>query len=105
MKLALFVGLGVVCALYVAALAAAVRRALASGEERITPSLFELALGFVTCFFDTLGIGSFAPTTPALKLRNLVPGQKNPRNLNVWHTLPSITPGFIFIDIRAVDIQ
>jgi hypothetical protein len=25
------------------------------------PSRFELVLGFVACFFDTLGIGSFAP--------------------------------------------
>jgi uncharacterized membrane protein YfcA len=107
MKLALFVGLGAVCALYVAALAAAVRRALATGEEReaITPSLFELALGFVTCFFDTLGIGSFAPTTAALKLRNLVPDQKIPGTLNVGHTLPTIAQAFIFIAIVAVDLK
>ncbi|HSS76048.1 MAG TPA: sulfite exporter TauE/SafE family protein [Thermoanaerobaculia bacterium] len=105
MKLALFVGLGVVLSLYVAALAAAVRRALASGEEPIAPSLFELALGFVTCFFDTLGIGSFAPTTAALKLRNLVPDEKIPGTLNVGHTLPTIAQAFIFIAIVAVDLK
>jgi len=104
-KLALFVGLGVVLTLYIAALAAAVRRALASGEERIAPSLFELALGFVTCFFDTLGIGSFAPTTAALKLRNLVPDEKIPGTLNVGHTLPTIAQAFIFIAIVAVDLK
>lgn len=105
MKLALFVGLGGFCALYVAALAAAVRRALAGGEERIAPGAFELGLGFVTCFFDTLGIGSFAPTTAALKLRNLVPDQKIPGTLNVGHTLPTIAQAFIFIAIVTVDLK
>ncbi len=105
MKLALFVGLGVVCALYLAALAAAVRRARATGEERIAPLPFELGLGFVTCFFDTLGIGSFAPTTAALKLRKLVPDEKIPGTLNVGHTLPTIAQAFIFIAIVTVDLK
>jgi len=107
MKLALFVGLGVMCVLYLAALAAAVRRARAAGKKRkaITPGFFELALGFVTCFFDTLGIGSFAPTTAALKLRNRVPDQKIPGTLNVGHTLPTIAQAFIFIAIVVVDLK
>ncbi|MFY9821673.1 MAG: sulfite exporter TauE/SafE family protein [Thermoanaerobaculia bacterium] len=106
MKTALFVGLGVFGALYVAALASAVREALAGGKrESITPSLFELGLGFVTCFFDTLGIGSFAPTTAALKLRKLVPDQQIPGTLNVGHTLPTIAQAFIFIAIVAVDLK
>jgi len=105
MKLALFVGLGVVCVLYLAALAAAVRRARAGGEERVAPLPFELGLGFVTCFFDTLGIGSFAPTTAALKLRKLVPDEKIPGTLNVGHTLPTIAQAFIFIAIVTVDLK
>ncbi len=59
----------------------------------------------MTCFFDTLGIGSFAPTTAALKLRNLVPDQKIPGTLNVGHTLPTIAQAFIFIAIVAVDLK
>ena len=91
MKLALFVGLGIVCAVYVGVLVTAVLRARRDGREtRVAPSLFELALGFVTCFFDTLGIGSFAPTTAALKLRNLVADEKIPGTLNVGHTLPTV---------------
>src|SRR3954447_20786150 len=105
MKLALFLGLGVACALYVAVLVVAVLRARASGDSRVAPSFFELALGFVTCFFDTLGIGSFAPTTAALKLRHLVPDEKIPGTLNVGHTLPTIAQAFIFIAVVAVDLK
>jgi hypothetical protein len=37
------------------------------------PRVEAIALGAITNFFDTLGIGSFAPTMAWLKLRNLVP--------------------------------
>jgi uncharacterized membrane protein YfcA len=69
------------------------------------PTLFELALGFVTNFFDTLGIGSFAPTTSVFKLRRLVPDQLIPGTLNVGHTLPTITQAFIYISIIEVDMS
>jgi uncharacterized membrane protein YfcA len=114
MKLALFVGLGAFGIFYVAVLLAAVlrardrARAQAGGDPRdprVTPGVFELALGFVTCFFDTLGIGSFAPTTAALKLRSLVPDERIPGTLNVGHTLPTITQAFIFIAIVSVDLR
>jgi uncharacterized membrane protein YfcA len=105
MKFALFVGLGIVCAVYVAVLVRAVLRSRAGGEPRVAPSAFELALGFVTCFFDTLGIGSFAPTTAVLKLRSLVADEKIPGTLNVGHTLPTITQAFIFIAIVSVDLK
>jgi uncharacterized membrane protein YfcA len=105
MKLALFVALGLFCAVYVAVLVRAVLRSRAGGDSRVAPSAFELALGFVTCFFDTLGIGSFAPTTAALKLRKLVPDEKIPGTLNVGHTLPTITQAFIFIAIVSVDLK
>jgi len=105
MKFALFVVLGVFCALYLTVLVVAVLRARASGDSRVAPSFFELALGFVTCFFDTLGIGSFAPTTAALKLRRLVPDEKIPGTLNVGHTLPTITQAFIFIAMVVVDLR
>jgi uncharacterized membrane protein YfcA len=104
MKLALFVTLGVFCVLYLTVLVAAVIRARRGGP-RVAPSLFELALGFVTCFFDTLGIGSFAPTTAALKLRRLVPDEKIPGTLNVGHTLPTIAQAFIFIAMVVVDLR
>jgi uncharacterized membrane protein YfcA len=105
MKLALFVGLGVFAALYLAAVFIAVRRArlLGAGEE-IKPTFFSVALGFVTSFFDTLGIGSFAPTTAALKLRKMVADEKIPGTLNVGHTLATIAQAYIFITFVPVSM-
>ena len=68
-----------------------------------TPSLLQTAIGFVTNFFDTLGIGSFAPTTAIFKLKKLVPDELIPGTLNVGHTLPTITQAFIYITIIEVE--
>src|SRR4029077_19808142 len=67
------------------------------------PTALQTALGFVTAFFDTLGIGSFATTTAAYKLRDLVPVRLIPGTLNVGHTLPTIAQAFIFTKIVPVD--
>jgi uncharacterized membrane protein YfcA len=75
----------------------------ASRESRRT--WLEMGLGFVTNFFDTLGIGSFAPTTSAFKFWRLVPDRLIPGTLNVGHTLPTMTQAFIFIAIVQVDIS
>ena len=68
------------------------------------PTAPQLGLGFVTNFFDTLGIGSFAPTTAVFKLKGLVPDEKIPGTLNVGHALPTITEALIFIAIVSVDV-
>ena len=39
----------------------------------VMPTPLQLVIGFVTNFFDTLGIGSYATTTAVYKLRRLVP--------------------------------
>lgn len=62
------------------------------------------AIGFITNFFDTLGIGSFATTTSMYKLRSLVPDDLIPGTLNVGHTLATITQAFIYITIVQVDV-
>ncbi len=41
-------------------------------------SALELGTGFVTNFFDTLGIGSFAPTTAIFKFFKMVPDRLIP---------------------------
>ncbi|HEV8578721.1 MAG TPA: sulfite exporter TauE/SafE family protein [Thermoanaerobaculia bacterium] len=105
MKLVLFVTLAVFGVLYVVALAQAVIRARrAAGGEKVAPTFFSVALGFVTSFFDTLGIGSFAPTTAVLKLRSLVPDEKIPGTLNVGHTLATLAQAYIFIAIVQVEM-
>ncbi len=68
------------------------------------PSIFELFLGMATNFFDTLGIGSFAPTASVFKFRNMVPDEKIPGTLNVGHALPTLLEAFLFIAIVKVDI-
>ena len=68
------------------------------------PSPLLSTIGFVTNFFDTLGIGSFAPTTSWYKLQKLVPDQRIPGTMHVGHTLPVIVQAFIFIAIIEVDM-
>ena len=68
------------------------------------PTLFELLLGFGTNFFDTLGIGSFAPTTAIFKFRRMVPDEEIPGTLNVGHSLPTLVEGFLFIALVQVDV-
>ena len=63
----------------------------------------ELGTGFVTNFFDTLGIGSFAPTTAIFKFFKIVPDRLIPGTLNVGHTVPTIAQAFIFTATIAVD--
>src|SRR3954470_13784446 len=67
------------------------------------PTALQSAIGFVTAFFDTLGIGSFATTTAAYKLRNMVPVKLIPGTLNVGHTLPTIAQAFIYTQLVPVE--
>ena len=73
------------------------------GRTPGVPSLFELLLGFGTNFFDTLGIGSFAPTTAIFKFRRMVPDEKIPGTLNVGHSIPTLAEAFLFIAFVNVD--
>jgi len=66
------------------------------------PSPLEVFVGFVTNFFDTLGIGSYAPTTSIFKLKAIVPDERIPGTLTIGHSLPTITQAFIFITLVTV---
>ena len=90
----LFVGLALVMLAYAALL---VRAGLSM------PTPVQLLVGFVTNFFDTLGIGSYATTTAVYKLRRMVPVKQIPGTLNVGHTLPVILQAFIYTRIVPVD--
>ena len=93
-KTLLFVGLAAMLALYSAAV---FRGGLA------TPTLLQSTIGFVTAFFDTLGIGSFATTTAVYRLRNMVPVKLIPGTLNVGHALSTIAQAFIYTKLVPVD--
>ena len=67
------------------------------------PKPLELLIGFVTNFFDTLGIGSFAPTTAVFRLFRLVPDELIPGTLIVGHALPVLLQAVLFIGVVRVD--
>jgi uncharacterized membrane protein YfcA len=80
----------------------AIRAARRSREiERPTP--FETLSGFTVAFFDTLGIGSFAPTTAILKLRHLVADELIPGTLIVGLTAAAVTESVIFVTAIVVE--
>lgn len=63
-----------------------------------------LGLGFVIDFLDTLGVGSFATTTTALKLGKLVEDEDIPGTLNVGHSLPTILEAVLYITVVRVEL-
>jgi uncharacterized membrane protein YfcA len=87
--------------------AAAARTAPEAPPEAKTggiPTPLQFGVGFVTNFFDTLGIGSFAPTTAVFKFLRMVPDRLIPGTLNVGHTLGAVTQTFIYTLVIDVDI-
>jgi uncharacterized membrane protein YfcA len=66
--------------------------------------LLDLATGFVTNFFDALGIGSFAPTTAIFKLRGRMADEQIPGTLNAGHAIPTAVEAMIFISVITVDL-
>ena len=76
-----------------------VRAALASSA---VPRLEAVALGAITNFFDTLGVGSFAPTMAWFKFRGLVPDRLIPSTMLVGHTLPAVAQAIIFLVLLGV---
>lgn len=79
---------------------ALLRTAHKRGE--LAPKVEAIGLGAVTNFFDTLGIGSFAPTTAYMKLRKMAPDSYFPAILNAGHALPTVTQALIFITLVQV---
>jgi uncharacterized membrane protein YfcA len=67
------------------------------------PTPLLAAIGFVTDFLDTLGIGSFAVTTSLFKFFRAVPDERIPGTLNVGHALPTVVEALIYIVIVAVE--
>lgn len=74
-----------------------------SALEGDTNFLAAGAIGFTTNFFDTLGIGSFAPTTMLLRAFKQIHDRVLPGTLNVSCTIPVIAEAFIFISVIEVE--
>ena len=74
-------------------------------ECRALPRLEAVALGAVVSFFDTLGIGSFAPTAAWLKFRKMVPDKLLPPTMLVGLTPPAMTESIIFLLLLGVMVD
>jgi uncharacterized membrane protein YfcA len=109
-KAGLFIALAVFFAVYLVGWVVYLRRArlrLPADDPAVeagAPTALHLVIGFVTNFFDTLGIGSFATTTSMFRLRKVVPDRLIPGTLNVGHTAPTVVQAFIYISIIAADM-
>jgi uncharacterized membrane protein YfcA len=101
MRTALFIALGIFTVTYCVVWLGAILRAR---PPHSAPDWRDGAIGFITNFFDTLGIGSFAPTTSFFKLWKLVPDEQIPGTLNVGHTIPTLVEAFIYIAVVNVDL-
>lgn len=60
-------------------------------------------VGFVTNFFDTWGIGSYAPTQAAFKFTKKSPDDTVPGTLNVGDTLPVTIEAILFLGFVEID--
>jgi uncharacterized membrane protein YfcA len=99
MLIAILVLVGLAILIYAVGLA---RAALA---ERVKPSIEAMGLGAVVSFFDTLGIGSFAPTAAWLKFRRLVPDRLIPPTMVVGLTAPAMAESVIFLILLGVYVD
>ena len=61
-------------------------------------------VGFFANFFDTLGIGSFAPSSAAFKMTKSVDDVLVPGTLNVGDTAPVCVEAFLFFGLVEMDI-
>ncbi len=87
-----------------AILAAAWAQFYHRSDVRPATTPLAVVIGAVANFFDTLCIGSFAPTTAAIKFANLTRVDLIPGTLNVGHAIPTITQALIFIALIKVEV-
>jgi uncharacterized membrane protein YfcA len=97
------IALLIVLSLAVLAYGAALGRAIHGRSVR--PNIEAAGLGAVVAFFDTLGIGSFAPTTAWLKFRRLVPDRLIPPTMVVGLTPSAMAQSIIFLILFWVTVD
>ena len=97
--------IALIMAMILAVLVYAVALARVVLTQRVRPNLEAVGLGAVVNFFDTLGIGSFAPTATWLKFRRLVPDRLIPPTMVVGLTPPAMAESFIFMNFYALIVD
>ena len=79
-----------------------------TGEELIAFGkkhwIITAIIGLVANFLDTLGIGSFAPSSAAFKMTKSVDDALVPGTLNVGDTIPVCVEAFLFFGLVEMDI-
>ena len=79
-----------------------------SGKELIAfgkkKAVYTAIVGFIANFLDTLGIGSYAPTSAAFKLGKAVDDSLVPGTLNVGDTIPVCVEAFLFFGFVDMDM-
>ena len=109
MKFTLIAALVLLAVVYLSVLVMSVRRRRTTAPQEPgrdgswLPTPLQALIGFVTNFFDTLGIGNFAPTTAWYRYTKLVPDDLIPGTMNVGHTLPVMLMAFLYIEIVEVE--
>ena len=74
----------------------------AAWAQKAVPTAESLILGAIVSFFDTLGIGCFAPTTAWFKFRKMVPDRLIPPTMLVGLTSGAMVESVIFLILLGV---
>lgn len=98
-QIGFFIALGVITIVFTVAWV----RAALRGPESNRPTWAAAAVGAATSFLDTLGIGSFAPTTALFKLFHLVKDELIPGTLNVGLTASGVAESALFVKSIVID--
>jgi uncharacterized membrane protein YfcA len=96
--------IGILVALAVVNIAFVVGWVWAARRQRLhgLPGPADIAIGCLTTFLDTLGIGSFAPTTALFKFRGRPADELIPGTLNVGLNAAAFLETVLFITVVAV---
>jgi len=97
--------LGIIAVAFAAYWISAIVATRRAGGERVAPTPYELFVGLVTDFFDTLGIGSFATTTALYRARKTIDDRLLPGTMNVGHALPTVVQAYIYTQVIQVEAR
>lgn len=80
-----------------------VRAAIRADQMKLLPE--PSLLSAVTNFFDTLGIGSFAPTMAWMRFRRMVPDHRIPMTMLAGYTPSTFVQSIIFLILLGVGVD